>query len=369
MDKVEITSTSQHSASCSDIPIREGGNQVRLLFRPEIVDNPANPLASVRGRFLYQRKGKNDRWEDFDTVPLSSLKKGEGYQLTLAAGELYKLLQEVVPLYRFHRREGIPSGKLELLKVDRSLSEMLSLSESDMLTFLAAHSSDAVKTLSTVLKWLSRQPAAQEMISEGEELPELNSLVGLANLRSVLKSWTSSTEIENEEFWQSLFARHSYVLSQLFAYPVVFIKGKAYVGGKDISNTGGNIVDFLFRTKSSGTAVLIEIKTPQAHLLGAQYRNGIFPPSMDLGGAISQVLEYSESLSAEFHSLRGADSGLTVARPYCVVILGNASRELVDDDKRRSFERFRERLVGVRVLTFDEVFRRIEELVSLLEGR
>jgi hypothetical protein len=50
------------------------------------------------------------------------------------------------------------------------------------------------------------------------------------------------------------------------------------------------------------------------------------------------------------------------------VILGNASRELVDDAKRRSFERFRERLVGVRVLTFDEVFRRIEGLISLLEG-
>lgn len=368
MDKVEIHSTSKHSASCSDISVRDGGDQVRLLFRPEIVDNPANPLASVRGRFIYQRKSRSDRWIDFDRLPLSSLKKGEGYQLSLAAGELYKLLQEVVPLYRFHRREGVPSGRVELLKVNRALSELLPEAAPDLLAFLSAHSNDAVQTLRTVLQWLSRQALAQELISEGGELPELNSLVGLANLRSVLKSWAANADNKDEEFWQSLFARHSYVLSQLFAYPIVFIKGKAYVGGKDLSNTGGNVVDFLFRTESTGAAVLIEIKSPQAHLLGAKYRDGVFPPSTDLGGAISQVLEYSESLSAEFHALKSADGVLTAARPYCVVILGNASKELADDAKRRSFERFRERLVGVRVLTFDEVFRRIEGLISLLEG-
>jgi hypothetical protein len=123
LDKVEIQSTSKHSASCSDIPVRDG-DQVRLLFRPEIVDNPANLHASVRGRFVYQRKGKNDQWMDFDRLSLSSLKKGEGYQLSLAAGELYKLLREIVPLYRFHRREGVPSGRVELFKLDSSLSEL-----------------------------------------------------------------------------------------------------------------------------------------------------------------------------------------------------------------------------------------------------
>lgn len=366
MDKVKIQSTSRHSANCSDILVREGGDHVRLLFRPELVDNPTNSRASVRGRFLYQRKGKNDQWVDFEKLPLSSLKKGEGYQLSLAAGELYKLLQEVVPLYRFHRREGIPTGKVELLKIDSSLSELLPLAEADLLTFLSVHNGDAAQTLRTVLHWLSSQSGAQELLSDGGELPELNSLVGLANLRSVLKDWNANNK--DEEFWQNLFARHSYVLSQLFAYPVVFIKGKAYVGGKDLSNTGGNIVDFLFRTESTGAAVLIEIKSPEAHLLGARYRNGVYPPSADLGGAISQVLEYSESLSAELHALKGTNGCLTVARPYCVVILGNASKELEDDARKRSFERLRERLVGVCILTFDEVFRRIEGLVSLLEN-
>ena len=368
MEKVEITSTSKHSATCSDIAIRDGGDQVRLVFRPEIVDNPANPAAAIRGRFLYQRKGKHDAWEDFDSLPLSSLKKGERYQLSLKAGELHQLLRELVPLYKLHKREGVPQGKLALLKVDQALSELLALTEQDLLAFLSANAHDAVRTLRVVLQWFSKQAVAQDLINEGQELPGLNALVGLANLRSVLKVWKANATCKDEEFWQSLFASHSFVLSQLFAYPVVFIKGKAYLGGKDLTNTGGNIVDFLYKTESSGAAVLIEIKTPLTPLLGAEYRQGVYPASTDLSGALSQVLEYRESLSAEVHSLNRNGECLSTSEPYCVVILGNASEQLITEPRRRSFERFRERLVGVRVLTFDEVFRRIESLVSLLES-
>jgi hypothetical protein len=157
------------------------------------------------------------------------------------------------------------------------------------------------------------------------------------------------------------------VLSQLLAYPLILIKDKAYVGGKSINNSGGNLVDFLCRLNSSGAAVLVEIKTPQTALLGAPYRN-ILPPSSELIGAISQVLQYKESLMQELHSLQHESPQLSGAEPYCVIIAGSASRELTDDVKRRSFERFRERVTGVRILTFDEVFSRIEDLVKLLEN-
>jgi hypothetical protein len=70
----------------------------------------------------------------------------------------------------------------------------------------------------------------------------------------------------------------------------------------------------------------------------------------------------------ELHSLQHESPQLSGAEPYCVIIAGSASRELTDDVKRRSFERFRERVTGVRILTFDEVFSRIEDLVKLLEN-
>lgn len=365
-EKVDITSTSRHSAICSDIVIREGTDRVRLVFRPEIVDNPTTPRACVRGRFLYQRKGKAANWEDFDNIPLSSIKKGEGYELSLKSLELLKLMVALGPLYRHYDREGIPQGRVELLRVERSLSELLSLTETELLSFLSAHSQDAVRTLKLVLQWFSKQAVAQELTDQGAELPALNALVGLANLRSILKIWEANADNRDEEFWQKLFGKHSFVLSQLFSYPVVLIRGKAYVGGKDLSNTGGNVVDFLFRTESSGAAVLIEIKTPQADLLGGLYRDDVYPTSRELSGAISQVLEYRESLSAEMQSLVRKGECLSGADPQCVVIVGHA-RQLDSDGKKRSFERFRERLLGVRVVTFDEVFERIRGLIVLLE--
>ena len=78
MESVEIKSTSRHTAVCSDVLLREGP-QVRLVFRPQLVDNPRDPAACVKGRFLYQRKGKDDAWQDFDSPSLSTFKRGDNF--------------------------------------------------------------------------------------------------------------------------------------------------------------------------------------------------------------------------------------------------------------------------------------------------
>jgi len=368
MEKVQIQSTSRHSAICSDIVIREG-EQVRFVFRPEIVDNPTNPAACVRGRFLYQRKGKKDGWEDFDSKPLSSLKKGEQFKLEIKSGELLPLLLKLGALYRMYRARGVPQGRIELIRIEQHLAKLLQLSEPELNEFLSANKTDAIKTLRRVLRWLSQSPAtAEQLANENSQLPELNALVGLTNLRAVLKIWDDNSKNDDEEFWQTILARHAFVLSQLFAYPVVVIKDKAYVGGKRIDNLHGNLVDFLGRIPSSGTAVLIEIKTPQTPLLGKEYRQEVFPPSHDLSGAISQVLQYRESLLQEFHALtQGQGIQLSGSDPRCVVIAGCAKQQLTDEYRQRSFERVRERLVGVTVVTFDEMFSRIAGLIALLE--
>src|SRR5881394_107666 len=105
--KVEITSTSRHSAVCTDVVLREL-QQVRLIFRPQIVENPSDPAACVKGTFMYQKKGRNTAWEDCPPTSLATIKKGEEYHLELHSGELRHLLREVGPLYRVYQREGIP---------------------------------------------------------------------------------------------------------------------------------------------------------------------------------------------------------------------------------------------------------------------
>jgi hypothetical protein len=68
----------------------------------------------------------------------------------------------------------------------------------------------------------------------------------------------------------------------------------------------------------------------------------------------------------DIHALtQGESSPVSGSDPRCVIIVGCAARELTDDARKRSFERFRDRLVGVTVVTFDEIFGRIRGLVEL----
>jgi hypothetical protein len=362
MDRIETQSTSRKTATTSDIVLREGP-QARLLFRPEIVDNTGRPEAAVRGRFLYQKKKRSDQWIEFDRLPLTSVKADEGYQLEISSSELYTLLSNLRKVYQLANAYGVPQGKKSFLEVSGALADLLALAGPELQDFLTSNSDDAIRLFRLLLNWIYQRPSIE--VFEGvSELLELNTVVGLANLKAFLKEWKANSDMSKEEFWQTLFAKNAFVLSQLFAYPVILIKDKAYLGGKNLTNTGGHIVDFLYKLESTGAAAMVEIKTPMTPLLGPTYRGDIYPISTDLTGAIAQALEYRSSLIENIQNLRRGEPTLIASEPYCVVVAGDCA-ELNSSEKKASFERFRERLNGVRILTFDEVYKRIEGLLAI----
>jgi hypothetical protein len=367
MEKFEVHPTSRNSAVCSDIVLREG-EMSRLAFRPEIVNNPKDEVAAVKGRFVYQKKGKKDTWEKASTGSVRSLKTGDAYELELHSGELIALWRGLKPLYRLYRTEGIPKQRAAFVRLREPLAKLLELSGPDLDAFLSDNKPAALETARRLLAWLAANPNAPEHFGgDQDKLPELNALVGLANLRAVLDIWDKNKTNSNEEFWQRVFKRHAFILSQVFAYPVAVIDDKAYVGGKEIDNLHGNVLDFLGRVPSSGSAVLIEIKTPETPLLASKYR-AVYPSSSELSGAVVQVLSYRESLLSELdHLMKGRSGVLSTAEPRCVVIAGNAAKQLTDPNRRACFERVRERLFGVTVVTYDELFGRVAGLISLLE--
>ena len=44
------------------------------------------------------------------------------------------------------------------------------------------------------------------------ELLELNTVVGLADLKALLKEWKANSDLSKEEFGQTLFAKNAFVL-------------------------------------------------------------------------------------------------------------------------------------------------------------
>ncbi|NEP02413.1 MAG: DUF4263 domain-containing protein [Symploca sp. SIO2E9] len=54
--------------------------------------------------------------------------------------------------------------------------------------------------------------------------------------------------------------------------------------------------------------------------------------------------------------------------PKSIIIIGNIKSELVDQRKKKSFELFRMGLNYVEVISYDELFGKVEYLLDLLQG-
>ena len=373
METRTVKSTSKRSATTDDVVLRET-DITRLIFRPILVDNPKQNEASVKGTFIFQRKGQSDKWEDSESIPLSKLKKGEGVKLELKSAELLTLFTEIQNLYEMYREGGIPRGQAQFVKANKAVEAVAELTDEEITAVVKGQQYLGAQAVARLIQWASDAQNFTLMFErleslEPESLVNLNAAVGISTLKRALMTWSENRNNSDEDFWQELLVKQEFVLEQIFHVPIFVIKSKAYMGGKNALNQGGGIVDFLIKNNITKSVGLVEIKTPKTELLGSEYRNGIYNISSELSGAVMQVLNYRDSLSKERKTLLSGDAiDADAFDPKCVVIIGHARRELKDNDKIKSFELFRRQLSDVEVITYDELFDRTKRLVDTLEG-
>lgn len=344
MPVVKIQSTSKVTASATPLILRK--NEVtRLLFRPELVENIHDKSSPVRGTFVFQRKSPKGKWEDFIEQKLSELKAGEGFSLMLHTRELAAL----------HNYIG------ELLETHKKLGGIISYAEFEL----------TPKDVASALKNITNPGNADIVLEKLQQLDvdsveKLNVLVGVSNLKKVLTMWEQNSDNDDENFWQRQFRENAWILSQVFAHPVVILQERAYVGGKSLSNTGGNLVDFIYRNELTNNVALIEIKTPKSQLMQTtRYRDNVVAVSTELNGAVGQILNYKHELQKST-----SDSGdeYHVFDPKGVIVIGNLKNEQMDSVTRKSFELFRRQLKDAEVVTFDELFQKLRNMMNLLES-
>lgn len=195
------------------------------------------------------------------------------------------------------------------------------------------------------------------------QLPDLNARLGLASLKATLAIWKKNQDSNDEELWQKLLEERVYVLSQVLSFPLVIIRNEPYLGGKGIDNTGGKYSDFLAANALTRSAVIVEIKTPLTPLLCGGYRDDVYPFSGELAGAIAQVLQQRRTFldNPQLHE------HISPAGICCVVVAGHIGRQLADATMKENFDLQRQSLHGVSVFSYDELFRKIEDLIGLIE--
>ena len=109
----------------------------------------------------------------------------------------------------------------------------------------------------------------------------------------------------SEGRWQGFLNENSFLLNLAFGCPVVKVRDQASVGGHKLSGAGGKFTDFLVKNSLTNNSAIIEIKKPSTKLLQkGTYREGVYAPSGDLVGAVSQILDQKHNFEREIANIK-----------------------------------------------------------------
>ncbi|MBT4921837.1 MAG: DUF4263 domain-containing protein [Rickettsiales bacterium] len=205
-----------------------------------------------------------------------------------------------------------------------------------------------------------------------DQLSNIDNWVDITEINNLLKKWKENDQNNDEVgFWQQLFIKNSRILSQVFAIPLIQKEDNYYCGGKTISNTGGVYGDFLYKNLLTNNIAFIEIKTPKTPLvLPGLYRgkndddaNAIYSIDQKLTGSVNQVLNQRNVFVQYKYPNLAIDMECTNCK--CVVIAGRIQD--LSKGQKKSFEMYRNSLRDVEIITYDELYNRINYILDLLK--
>ena len=168
-----------------------------------------------------------------------------------------------------------------------------------------------------------------------------------------------------EERWHQFFKKHTWIFSQIFAFPAIILKDKLNVGGHTIEDDKDRIIDFLYKSNITNNVAFIEIKHHLSGLVNnTPYRKPhIYSLHKELTGGLIQVLDQKDTLLKQSTILG------TKAQSFnsvCLLICGQSS-SLNNKSKKASFEHFRWSNKDVIILPFDEVLEKLKMMLKLIK--
>ena len=379
-ETIYVMSTSSITADASPIQLSTS-DFIRIRFIPTLVQNPNESKKSVCGKLCYEKKAKNEAFFPCDTVPpplnnkisKRSCKIGDWMEISLDTSETYELYLGLKSLYDLYENMGgIPCGYASYTRIDSSFKNFLSIIQNDPSAARMIGKEDNYELVKLLLRLITQAESRESLkksLSElqDDNLQQLTASLSIERLQRVATLMDENLNNDNEEFWQTtVFKENQWILAQIFSSPCTIFDEKAYVGGKNLGNKGGNLCDFIYQNQLSQNVALIEIKTPCTNIIGKRYR-GTFSLSDELSGAVNQVLNYRDKLTKDYYSIyRNSPSSFEIFNPKCVVVIGKISA--LESEQIGTFENFRNSMSNVIIITFDELYQKIMDLIAMLSS-
>ena len=376
---IDVVSRSAMTADATPV-VLSSTERFRFRFMPMLVDNQNNPEQSVRGKLLLERKPKNEKYFPTDSVApcekvtRGSAKNGDWVEIELHSEETYNLFMGLKKLYDLSGcMNGIPFGSARFAQIDSSFSSFLEVIQNDPSAARMIgepQNFELIKILLQLITQTSSHESLKNSLSSlaNENLQALTTSASLEGLKRVEALMRENLDNGKEEFWQQkVFNENQWVLAQIFSCPCTIYAQKAFVGGKSLDNKGGNVCDFIYRNKMTQNVAFIEIKTPCTEIVGKPYRE-TYSMSLDMSGAVNQVLNYRDELQKNFSTLtrdlEGADT-VRAFSPKCVVVIGKIST--LNAKQQKAFELYRNSFNNLTIITFDELHQKICDLMSVFK--
>lgn len=366
--EIIVKRSSHKTGECSDLILRDK-NRSKLVFKPKIVDNDKEKLQSVSGKFLYIKDDFNPENE----IKLSPQKvQSSNYmELSLHTDEVHKLYQHLSLLYQIDPTSY--GSTMKLIGVDTEYNVILNyfdkMPEVLEQVIIEEDSLQLIRNSQQILTAIAcNEGILSNLLDVEDALDGISNLAQIKTIKRLCEKIENNLSNDSEQYWQEeILEKNSWVLSQIFAEPMIIFQGtKAYLGGKDIKNQGGKIVDFAYKNALTNHVTFIEIKTPKTPLLGSSYRSGIYPISADVNGSLAQVMSYKKIFLDEYIHLkhRSPEEDFDAVNPKTVVVIGTISS--LNIKERQAFELYRRELRDTIIITFDELLEKVKSFIVAL---
>lgn len=358
VEQYEVKTTSRQSATISDRILAET-TTTRLVLRPEIIQNPTNPEASVRITLVHQRKSIAGSWEDAPTKPLSTLKADEQVNFALRSEPTLRLYGQLQNLFAIGAKGKIGYGESKLIVGREEEIIQTNAGRAKVIKLLLAkgYSDDIWKTLVNADPDLATQFSYARIHAERKK---------------ALEEFRQNLSVKRgEDWWQSFFEKNTWIFGYGLKYQILkSVQSQPRYGGINIAGKGLEKGDFLKRTEAEVRfTVLVEIKRPDSALLGNKaYRAGAWQLGEDLVGGVSQMQANCRrwelgGSQAEQNREALLQKKIFTVQPKGILVIGITS-QLDNIDKRNTFELFRRNLMNPEILTFDELYERAKFIVE-----
>ncbi|MGJ7553314.1 Shedu immune nuclease family protein [Variovorax sp. RB3P1] len=232
------------------------------------------------------------------------------------------------------------------------------------------------------LEALRGQVTKEDIVALGYRKKQLGVFSQLLSDPEFFELCKKQKSIKGDELlWQAFFEKNPWVFGYGLSY--FYVTGfdekklEQLVQGYDLLNRGKR-ADAVMKTKGIiNSLCFAEIKHHNTKLLESDYyRAGCWAPSKEMAGAVAQV---QATVAIAMHKLHGMqrvmdDDGNPTGedvfnfKPRAFIVIGSLSEFIgehgVNQDKLRSFELYRTSLIGIDILTFDELYERTKFIVE-----